>query len=63
MASRQPRHLGKARDIADRNIELCRKTLKESRGDVDIVNENLNKWLDYREKHEKAGTLDEEQYL
>jgi hypothetical protein len=57
------RAIGTAREIADRNLARLRKKLIKYGIDHGVIERKINDWLEYRQRHEQAGTLDEEQYL
>lgn len=67
-AAREEAHyLGTAREVADRNIERFRAALARAisggSGNVEVIRDNLDAWLEYRHDHQQAGTLDEDRYL
>ena len=45
------------RDVADRELEKLRERLLLN--PTDTVREQIDRWLDYRNRHEAASTLDE----
>lgn len=62
-----PRSIGTHCEIADSNLARFRESLARARaggsGNVAVIQRKLDDWLDYRFRHQEAGTLDEEAWL
>lgn len=66
-SKRGPRSIGTHREVADKNLARFRESLARAKaggpGNVAVIQRKLDDWLDYRFRHQEAGTLDEEAIL
>jgi hypothetical protein len=55
------------RKVADRNLWRFRRALHNARisgnGDIEVIQRKIDDWLDYRLRHQQAGTLEHETRL
>lgn len=67
LSRRGPRSIGTHLEIADRNLASFREALARAKaggkGNVAVIQQKLDDWLDYRARHMADGTLDEEAFL
>jgi hypothetical protein len=61
--SSEPRSIGTAREIADTELRRFREAYMTGRGHPLVVARKINDWLEYRFRHQQAGTLDVERFL